>query len=92
MSLDWTHVASFGFVELLLMSVPEHPVHHATALPHVEQCLSVLVAHLLRFKVKEASSDIQKQQMEDKWGGSSIAVHMGKLTAISSNFPNSSVR
>lgn len=66
------------------MSVPEHPVHHAAALPHVEQRLSVLVAHLLRFTAKEeASSDIQKQQMEDE--------HMGKLTAISSNFPNSSV-
>lgn len=50
LSVDWTHMASFGFVELFLMSVLKHAVHHTTALPHVEQRLSVLVAHLLRPK------------------------------------------
>lgn len=42
-----THVASFGLVELLLMSVLKHAVHHIAALPHIKQCLPVLVADLL---------------------------------------------
>lgn len=49
-SVDCTHMASFGLVELFLMSVLQHAVHHATTLPHIEQRLSVLVAQLLRPK------------------------------------------
>lgn len=47
-SVDCTHMASFGLVELLLVSVLKHAVHHAASLPHVKQCLSVLVSHLLQ--------------------------------------------
>lgn len=47
MSVACTHMASFGLVELLLMPVFKHAVHYAAALPHVEQCLSMLVSHLL---------------------------------------------
>lgn len=46
-SVVWTHMASFGLVEFLLMSVLEHAVHHAAALPHVKHGLSVLVSDLL---------------------------------------------
>lgn len=42
-----THMASSGPVKLLLVSVLQHAVHHAAALPHIEQRLPVLVAQLL---------------------------------------------
>ena len=86
MSVVCTHMASFGLVELLLMSVLQHAVHHATALPHVEQCLSVLVSHLLQ---PQGGLEILRHQIEETW---IIALRDGgKLTAISSNLPNSSV-
>lgn len=43
-----THMASFGLVELLLMSVLQHAVHHPAALPHIKQRLPMLVSHLLQ--------------------------------------------
>lgn len=41
-------MARFGLVELLLMSVLKHAVHHTTAMPHIEQRLPVLVSYLLQ--------------------------------------------
>lgn len=35
-SVVFAHMASFGLVELFLMSVLHHAVHHTTALPHIE--------------------------------------------------------
>lgn len=43
-----THVTSFGFVKLFLMSVLQHVVHHLAALPHIKQRLPMLVADLLQ--------------------------------------------
>lgn len=44
----YTHVTSFGLVKLLLMSVLKHTVNHTAALPHIKQCLPMLVPHLLQ--------------------------------------------
>lgn len=42
-------MASFGLMELLLMSVLQHAVHHHAALPHIEQGLSMVVSYLLQW-------------------------------------------
>lgn len=73
-SVDCTHMASFGLMKLFLMSVLQHAVHNAAALPHVKQCLPVLVAQLLqseriefRWQWKEAND--KKMGRSTKWQG-----------------------
>lgn len=41
-------MAILGLVELLLMSVLQHAVHHTTALPHIKQRLPMVVSNLLQ--------------------------------------------
>lgn len=69
-------MSSFGFMELLLMSVLQHAVHHSAAMPHIKQRLSMLVSHLLKsdkgklrltskhfhFKKKENSLGVQEEE------------------------------
>lgn len=50
---------ALGVVELLLVAIPQHLVHHSAASPHVKHGLSVLVAHLLQQRHVSASAHSQ---------------------------------
>lgn len=43
-----THIGALALVELLLMSILQHFLHHTTAAPHVKHRLPVLIAHVLQ--------------------------------------------
>lgn len=45
-------VLALGVVELLLVSIFQHFLHHSTPTPHVKHSLSVLVSNLLHFTNK----------------------------------------
>ena len=92
-------VLALGVAELLLVSVFQHFLHHSAATPHVKHSLSMLVSHFLHYT--QISSRINNpflcsflrhtrklQQHQDQRDNNNIL----KLTAISSNLPNSRVR
>lgn len=90
-------VLALGVEELLLVSVFQHFLHHSTANPHVKHSLSVLVSHLLHYTNAHMSilfsllmdKIIKKIPHNALW--EFVRYLLLKLTAISSNLPNSSV-
>lgn len=56
-------MTSLGLMELLLVSVPQHGVHHTAAVPHVKQGLPVLVSHLLQ----RQPSSVRRTLNSRKW-------------------------
>lgn len=91
-----THVATPSSVKLLLASVLQHAVHHAAALPHVKQRLAVLVAQLLQpgrttFRWRRCEHAVADSLCLCLFFFNVLNCGSEKLTAISSNLPNSRV-
>lgn len=61
-------MTSFSLVKLLLVSVPQHAVHYAAAVPHIEQSLPVLVSHLLQRQPRQSTAESLKNKEKQSVG------------------------